>query len=216
MLENEREQFFALVSDVHAFYRVECTPFALGVWWEAFKHFDLLAVRGAMNRHAVNPDNGQFVPKPADIVKLIGGTSQDSALIAWSKAEKAIRSVGPYRSVVFDDALIHAVVSDMGGWSELTSVSEKELPFKAKEFENRYRGYKTAGGVESYPPRLICLAEMTNSCSGQRIDPPVLIGNPDKARAVLNGGVDRPLQITMAHANDFIRLGQDDEEREAA
>lgn len=166
MVDSDKKEFFALVANVYGFYRIECTPFALSVWWEACKPFDFVSVKGAFNRHAVNPDNGQFLPKPADIVKLIGGGSLDGALIAWSKVEKAIRTIGPYQTVVFDDPIIHKVISDMGGWIKFGDFTEEELPFKAKEFENRYRGYRTRGAVENVPTKLIGLTDADRIAKG--------------------------------------------------
>ncbi len=192
MQETDRTGFYALVSDVHAFYRQQCSTFALAVWWEACKHFDASAVKDAFNRHAVNPDNGQFLPKPADIVKLIGGGTQDAALVAWSKVDKAVRSVGSYRSVVFDDPLIHAVISDMGGWGLLCNVDDKEWPFKAKEFENRYRGYRTRGRLETWPQKLIGTAEAHNTSKGYVAAPPLMIGDAVACEKVYRGGSDRP------------------------
>jgi hypothetical protein len=34
------------------------------------------------------------------------------------------------------------VISDMGGWVLLGSKGDGDWPFIAKEFENRYRGYR--------------------------------------------------------------------------
>jgi len=59
------------------------------------------------------------MPKPADIIRAIKGNSQTQSLQAWSKVEDAIRLVGPYRSVVFDDLAIHGVLQEMGGWVKL-------------------------------------------------------------------------------------------------
>lgn len=191
MVDFDRQGFYELVANVYAFYRVDCTPFALGVWWEACKPFDANAVKDALNRHAVNPDNGQFVPKPADIVKLIGGGTQDGALVAWSKVDRAIRSVGPYQSVVFDDPIIHAVIRDMGDWINLCNTDDEEYPFRAKEFENRYRGYRLRSEIGAYPHRLIGYAEGHNS-GHFRVDAPVMIGDPKRCEAVHKQGSDTP------------------------
>lgn len=188
MVEEDRKAFYALIGNVYAFYRVDCSPFALGVWWEACKGFDATAVHDALNRHAVNPDNGQFVPKPADVVKLIGGGTQDSSLVAWSKVDRAIRSAGPYRTVVFDDPIIHRVIEEMGGWPTLCHCDEDEYPFRAKEFQNRYRGFMTRGGVDEYPRSLTGISDAQNIAGGFRLEKPLAIGNPDKCAAVLRGG----------------------------
>ena len=189
--------FRALLAGVFAFYGKDLSDFAIGVWWEAMKPYDLGAVRDAMNRHAVNPDNGQFLPKPADVVKLIGGGTQDAALVAWAKVTNALRVVGRYKSVAFDDPLIHAVVSDMGGWIPLGDVKEDELPFRGKEFENRYRGYRLRSAVPPYPAKLLGIMDRENASRGFMPSEPVLIGDPGKARTVLQGGGSGALQITQ-------------------
>ncbi|HRL22808.1 MAG TPA: hypothetical protein PLP85_13655, partial [Alcaligenes sp.] len=103
MQETYKRDFFALLADVSAFYGKNTSRFALSVWWEAMVPFDFQAVRQALGAHCMNPDNGQFMPRPSDIVKLLRGSSQDSALLAWTKVDRAVRSVGVYRSVTFDD-----------------------------------------------------------------------------------------------------------------
>lgn len=189
MHDTEKQQFFGLMADVYAFYHRDTSRFALNVWWEAMKPFDFAAVSDAINRHCVNPDNGQYVPKPSDIVKLLRGSTQDSALGAWAKVDKAVRSVGTYRSVTFDDPIILLVLQDMGGWVALGTKKEDEWPFVAREFENRYRGYATRP-IQEHPRWLPGIAEAQNSLAGQRVEPPVLIGDATRARAVLQGGSD--------------------------
>ena len=189
MRDDDRKDFAALVAGVMGLYEKEATPFVLGVWWEAMKPFDLPAVRDAMNRHATNPDNGQWAPKPADIIRLLRGSSQDAALVAWSKVDRAIRSIGPYRSVAFDDPIIHAVLADMGGWVAIAKKGEDEWPFVAKEFENRYRGATRVADL-AYPKHLPGLAEQHNAVEGMAVEAPLLLGDPAKAQRVLAGGTE--------------------------
>ncbi len=141
-------------------------------------------------------DTGQFMPKIADIIRMLQGSSQDSALTAWSKVDKAVRQIGPYRSVVFDDALIHVVLHEMGGWSGLSRKTDDEWPFVAREFENRYRGFKSRGDIPAYPPKLLGISDSHNAQSEKTmgfIQPPMLIGDAAKAEQVMRGGTDRPL-----------------------
>lgn len=198
MTPKDSDAFTRLIADVHAFYRAPCSDFAIRVWWEAMKPYDLAAVQDAMNRHCVNPDTGQFLPKPADVVKMLGGTSQDAALTAWSEVDRAVRIVGNYRSVVFADPVIHRVLHDMGGWIQLGTKTNEEWPFLRNEFVNRYRGYRMRSEVPEYPPVLIGMTEAQNSKQGFGSEPPVLLGDPTKARRVLAGGSKKPiLQITQ-------------------
>ncbi|AWB32360.1 DUF6475 domain-containing protein [Orrella marina] len=201
MIDRDRQDFFVLLADVHAFYNRDLSEFSGEIWWNALRPFDFPAVREAFSRHCVNPDSGQFSPKPADIVRMLGGSTQDSALVAWSKVDRAVRLVGTYRSVVFDDALTHRVIHDMGGWLMLARKTESEWPFIAKEFENRYRGYRIRSESPPYPPKLVGESEAQNLLNGQPVEEPVLIGNSAKALAVLAGGTDdRLLEFISASA----------------
>ncbi|MDF2434740.1 MAG: hypothetical protein JWP44_4371 [Mucilaginibacter sp.] len=182
-----------LVSNVYAFYRQDFSKFAASVWINAMQPFDLAAVADAMNRHCVNPDNGQFMPKPADIVRMLQGSTQDSGLVAWSKVDAAVRQCGTYVSVVFDDPVIHRVILDMGGWTLVGGKDEKEWPFIGKEFVNRYRGYKMRSETPDYPPVLIGISDAQNGRQGFRKTEPVLIGNAEQARRVMLSGTDRPM-----------------------
>jgi hypothetical protein len=162
------------------------------LYWQGLQDFDLSALRQAVSRHLRNPDSGQFMPKIADFVRMMQGTTQDAALIAWAKVDQAVRRVGTYNDVVFDDPVIHRVVTDMGGWIGLGNKNEDEWPFVAKEFENRYRGFKSRSEIPEYPAKLIGIATAHNQQKGFKSDEPVLIGNENLARQVLNGGTDKP------------------------
>jgi hypothetical protein len=189
----DRSDFFALIASVFAFYRRDFSDFAGNVWWEAMAPFDLAAVKDALNRHCVNPDVGQFMPMPADVVRMLQGSTQDSALVAWAKVDRTIRTVGHHKSVVFEDALIHRVITEMGGWTALGTKEEKEWTFFKNEFVTRYRGYRGRKEIPEYPPVLIGIYEAYNSKSGFAIAPPILIGDPKRATAVMLGGSYTPL-----------------------
>jgi hypothetical protein len=151
----------------------------------------------------VSPDSGQFMPKPADLIRMLGGTSLDAAMQAWAKVERAIRRVGGHESVVFDDPVIHRCIEDMGGWLKLCGTLEDDLPFRAKDFQNLYRGFAMRREIPDYPKHLIGRFEAQNRQSGQPIAPPVLIGDPDVCKQVLKIGRDGSgLRIT--HASDAL------------
>lgn len=210
MIERDRKEFFALIGNVYAFYDKSFSDFSGRVWWDALKVFDLKAVSEALSRHCVNPDVGQFMPKPADVVRMLQGSTQDSALAAWSKLDRAVREVGTYRSVVFEDALIHRIVLEMGGWVSLGMKTEEEWPFLRNEFVNRYRGYRGRSEVPEYPPVLIGLAEANNRKAGFDAEPPILIGNPETAKRVMSGGSNQHIlqtqQLAPVDASRALRL----------
>lgn len=187
------KRFTATLRSCYELYSREVSPGVISLWWESMRPYSLEAFTLAMSRHVQNPDTGQFLPKPADVIRMLGGTTQDKALLAWAKVDRAIRHVGTYESVAFDDPLIHRVLHDMCGWIGLGTKSEEEWPFVQREFENRYRGYSIRNEKPEYPGRLIGITEADNSLRGRRCDPPRLIGNAEMATAVLTGGTDRAL-----------------------
>lgn len=107
-------------------------------------------------------------PKVAEIREFLGGgKSEDKAVLALDKLERAMSSVGKYRSVVFDDPLIMAVVSSMGGWPKLCSMEADEWKWSRKDFEKIYRAY-SAQPLErlQIPERLAGIAERDNGAKG--------------------------------------------------
>ena len=179
--------------------------FVLRLCWDAFASYTIEEFLAGLSRHITNPDNGQFWPKPADIIRCIGGKTSDSSATAWAKVDKAVRTVGTYQTVAFDDPLIHAVLAQMGGWIALGNKTEDEWPFVQKDFESRYRGFATRQIVPEYPAVLRGTADVANDSNRSSWRPgiaqyqsqPVLIGPPDAVNAVIsNGGNQAGVQIT--------------------
>lgn len=159
---------------------------AILLYWNTLKHLEIDVVVNAFNRHLVNPDNGQYMPKPADIIRLCKGSNLDSAMIAWSMVLESIKLIGRYDSVVFDDRATMVAIKEMGGWIALCKMADDEIPFRAQEFQNRYKSYKTMGRSDT-PNKLIGVYEATNSTNGKYVADPVLIGNKAEARKILAG-----------------------------
>lgn len=198
MLPDERIKFADLLTDAMAYYGKDVSDFMLSVFWDSLKRFEFADVSHAFTLHAQNPDNGQWAPKVADIVKMIEGSTQTQGMQAWAKVQSAIGSVGKMKSVAFDDPLIHAVIAEMGGWYSLCCSLVEELPFKAREFEKRYQGYRVRREVPQFAPYLIGGHEADNRLNGYKTPAkPVLIGDPARAALVMEKGSEQPaLKIT--------------------
>ncbi len=194
---SDKGQFVAMLAAVAAVYGKEVSPGVIDVYWAALSAYDIDAVRQAFDRHVKNPDSGQFMPKPADLIRMLGGTTTDASAIAWAKVERAIRLVGGYESVVFDDPVIHRCIDDMGGWPKLCDGKEDEMPFKAKHFTTLYRGIATTRDIPSYPGHLVGRYEAENVRKGFKASQPVLVGNRSACDVVrIGGAAERTLMIT--------------------
>ena len=73
----EFEAFAEGIAGVMSFYARDLSRFAMDVWWNALRPFDLKAITDAFNRHLTNPDAGQFPPKPADIVRMVDSATDE-------------------------------------------------------------------------------------------------------------------------------------------
>ncbi len=187
MQVSERDDFIKLLAGASELYGKEMSKVLVRLYWQVLQTYSLADVSKAFESHFSNPDNGQFMPKPADLIRAMKGNSQTQSLQAWSKVAEAIRLVGPYQSVVFDEPYIHIVVQDMGGWVKICRTSEREFPFVAKEFQTRYT-HTQHQAPNTYPKMLTGLTEHQNMLDGYEVPSPYLLGNTQQAQAILENG----------------------------
>jgi hypothetical protein len=188
----DRQRFATLLSGIADYYGKEVSNAAITLYWRGLEQYDIADVESALWAHTQNPDAGQYLPKIADITRLLSGGARDQAAIAWSKVDNAVRTLGTYGDVVFDDALIHRVIGELGGWIWLGKQVENEWPFIAQRFEALYRSYCKRTELPPYPPLLTGLANAHNKMDGHQVLPPLLIGDPAKAEQVYRGGSATP------------------------
>ncbi len=190
-LDNDMQLFAETMTAIAEVYGKPLSQGMLEIYWTVLSRYPIETVVQALHWHIANPDVGQFLPKPADIVRTIEGTSGDAAATAWAQLDRAVRRIGTWRDVVFPDPLIHRVVYDMGGWVGFGDKSEDEWPFVAKDFQARYRAYRSRGMVPEYPPKLIGRANRGNGAAGYALEPPAYAGPEELCRRVEQGGQTR-------------------------
>lgn len=146
------------------------------LYFKTLKDLSLDQIRSAIN-HIAN--TATFFPKPVDFRNATGGNRDLQALTAWEKTRKAVRKVGRYESVQFNDPLIHSVISLMGGWEDFCSCEGYDgEKWQQHDFEKMY---KTMVGVNrDHPEYLPGMSELDNSARGFDIRKPVLIGGEEK------------------------------------
>ena len=206
MQEFDKAAFETLMISTAGMYNRQLDSLTIGMYFNALARFDINDVRTGFNRHIQNPDSGQYWPKPADIIRNLQGASETRSGAAWTVVDKTVRTVGPYQNVVFDDPVIHAVISDMGGWITLCNSSAEDYPFRANEFKKRYAGYLN-NPPSDYPKMLIGISQATNDAAGKKhIDKPRVIGCIDTARLVYSGGANsagsRPKVVSLESLMD--------------
>lgn len=216
MIEKDKRRFAEAIVVLSDYYGKPIGDGVIELYWQGLKAYDFEAVSQAVRRHMANPESGQFMPKIADIARMLGGTTQDAALVAWAKVDQAVRRIGTYADVAFDDPLIHRVLHDMGGWMALGTKTEDEWPFVAKEFENRYRGFRIRSEQPEYPHVLIGIAGAHNRKGNHALQPPILVGDRERAQAVMQAGTDKPLIGFSSAVESFGRLSLVNDASESA
>lgn len=213
MKSSDRQRFAALMAQASETYAKPLTEGGLTLWWTLMRDHTIDDVERAMHAHMLDPERGRFLPVPADLVRIIEGSGGDRAALAWTKVREAIRSIGPYRSVVFDDPVIHAVIEDMGGWIRMGDMSTEEAPFRGKEFSDRYKAYAMRRQAPQHPPMLCGEHDLANRVKFPgAVNPPVLVGDVQRARAILEGGAS-PQPVERADRAAAALLWRDESSR---
>jgi len=143
------------------------------LYWMALKDFRVEQIQQAASdiiRERVYPS----LPKPAEIIEAIQGTSETRAVEAWLEVYEALKRIGTYQSVKFSDPAIHSVIESLGGWVELGRTPEAEIKWKQREFERLYQIIEPCGG--KHPEYLPGQIELGNSTHPDHIPAPVLVG----------------------------------------
>ena len=191
MTQADFKSFSELVQGVAECYGQSLSAQGVALRFKLLEQFDMAEVRqAALSIMATRKYTS--MPTPADFLEHIsGGSAEDKAEVEAGKVLAAIGKHGAYASVVFDDAVTQAViVQAYGGWPKLCAdcgVEESEHWFR-KNFAKTWAAYSRQGVKQS--GHLPGLFEITNYSNGffDYVDPPKLIGDPDKARAVLEAG----------------------------
>ena len=192
MNNSDKKEFRDLLQSVMDYYKQDLSTFTMEIFWEALKGFDYEQVAKALTNHAMNPDNGQFAPKVADIVRGLSGTTTDKARVAWGKVNAAMSAVGAYNDIVFDDGLIHLVIGDMGGWPKMCRIELNDMSYAQHTFCETYRSYAGRDNV-AYPPMLDGVNgsgqnRVMYEKRGLKAPEPVMYGDKDRCQQVrLNG-----------------------------
>jgi len=182
MNPNQKGDFYALIADVLGYWKQDVSEFALTVWWNGCQRYEFDEVARALSDHATDPDKGQFAPKVADIVRILGGTKSDRSLREWGRVHEAMGRVGSYTDVDFGDGATHAAIRDMGGWPKLCRTNTDQLSYLQHRFCELY---KANDGRENDMTALMGDRSADDMYRKRGLPPPTALriagGNPAKA-----------------------------------
>ena len=133
MTDQDRERFAQLMAGLCEYYDRKMSQAILELYWTALRHYGVDEIQAAAAAHINDPDRGRFMPKIADFVMAVAGSSEEAAALAWG---------GVLHQREVDEAASKAIAS-MGGWQlAIGRQQEDQLPFIAREFQVRYKAYR--------------------------------------------------------------------------
>ena len=199
MQERDKRPFAALMTGLAENYSQSMTPEGIELRFKMLAPYSIAEVEAAAfsllatRKYTTMPTVADFLER------LGGGTAEDKAEVACSKALEAAAVHGAYRSVVFDDPVLQAVINNnFGGWAKFCQAEYDK--WLRKDFCEAYAAYSRQGFAEyGYLPGL-CEIENSAKGLGQFVQPPAMIGAADSCKAVLRGGSD----LAISEALPFV------------
>lgn len=173
----------ALIADTYSQSRL--SEDAVKLYFKVLSDYSLDEVSQAMMEHL---KRSPYMPKPADIIRILEGTAEDRASEAWYCVLKAIQQYGYYESVQFDNPAIHYAIERMGGWQKLCQLTEEELPFRERDFIKHYVRGERMASWDKVPLRFMGKHEQDNVFNGwdDMIPDTVFIKTNDNVKKMLD------------------------------
>lgn len=145
MDNQDRERFAMCMAAMAEAFSQVVSDIKGDIYYKALSDIPIEAIERAV-WSIINTRTTATFPKVAEIREAVSGKVEDSAMLALSKVEKAVREVGGYSSVVFDDPVIHAVVSTFNnGWVGICDMSCEEWKWSRKDFLKLYEAMSRNG-----------------------------------------------------------------------
>lgn len=197
MTPQDQEAFFEMWRAAREEYNRPVTAGGLEIAFRCLARFDFESVSKAIVYHLNDPNEGKFPIQIAHVVAQLDGDTEARAAEAFSKLKRAMTEVGNYSDVVFDDAIIHAIVDNEGGWERVALMTDEDLKYFHARFMKQYASYVSKSGNFSYPRQLQGASNRSRISAGEDADPPAVVGERDKAVLVYRGGSDGKASITL-------------------
>lgn len=194
MTERDFDRFSALMLGLAENFGRHLSPQGLALRFRALEARSIEDVEAAGMRLMLARRQASM-PTVADFLETLDDGGEDRAAEEAGKVLTAIREHGGYSGVVFDDPVTQAViVRAYGGWARLCAEcgDGEALRWFRRDFAATWLAYRRRGirVFGALPGRFG--AEGLDASSGR----PALIGDPERAKAVLLGN-ERPAPAAL-------------------
>lgn len=178
MIKSDMKRFCFLMAALGEAFSQEASPQKVEIYYQALSDLDIVTIEKSVWQ-VINTRATASFPKVAEIREALRVDAEDTAILALDKFERAVREIGPYESVIFDDPVIHRVVDSFdGGWTGLCNMTGEEWIWAKKDWLKLYKALATDTKRRT-PVKLIGLIEHENSVNGHfdNIPKPKIVGD---------------------------------------
>lgn len=128
-----------------------------------FRFFERYTANAVMQAIEMAVQKLKSFPMPAEIIELLNEDPEEGAYRAWTIFHSALRHLGKYTTVFFEDGRTSALIEYFDGWANICMTwTEKEIAYRREEFVKAYKAFKTM----PEPKRHIGLSEHQASIEG--------------------------------------------------
>ena len=162
MNDNDKKEFAELIIGNGEMYNKVISKTLMSLYFEALKIYSIADIRTGFSKHSMDPKNGSFFPKPADIARHLQTSeisAEDKALLAWAQVMREIRATGSYGTLKLDDKQALAAIKALGSWKQLCGSTVDEMTWKKKEFLAIYETYENTP-IDMLPSSMPGLIEL--------------------------------------------------------
>jgi hypothetical protein len=184
MTEADKNKFAEIMTGLAENFGSQLSRPGLSMRFEALKEYSMEQVKQAAmslmrsRKYTTMPTVAEFLEH------LGGGSAEDLAEVEAAKVLDAIKRIGPYSSVAFDDPVTCAVVKQgYGSWEDLVEAADEQREhWFVKDFVRRWQAFKKQGLMAG--GKCAGQIERLNSASGfgERKSPMALVGDAEKAK----------------------------------
>ena len=181
MEQTDTKQFAQCMAALGESFSQEASKLKHDIYFKALSEFPIEAVERA-TWHIIRTRVTSTFPKVAELREAIQGKAEDLAQLALEKVEKAVRHIGGYSSVVFDDPIIHRTVESFdGGWVGICDMRVDDWKWSRKDFIKIYEAVARSGQIGKVIAVLPGRHELSNTanCQGNKFSQIVYVGKKE-------------------------------------
>jgi hypothetical protein len=141
--QSDYKAFIEILSIMAQYYNVEKSKAVLNLYWETLNNLTIEQFKIRANELV---KTNKFFPAISEFLEI--ENKDEKGIKAWQKVLYAFKVIGCYKSVQFDDPVIHSAIEMLGGWRRFNEMTIEERKWAEKDF---YKYYSALSNKSDHP-----------------------------------------------------------------